>query len=581
MRNVLKKIISFFLVLCIFISSVLFCYVNTYADVWHDVGQGYGLGKIFETWEDPNKSVLDKIIDTFHYGFYGMVPSSDWLHRPTPLQAAQEELDKKVAEDTGKDQSEITEDDRKQWFNQNVSIVNNRMITTNNFNTVIKNYSNYIISQSGYRYLYTYDLLDHYQLYSDGNYYNALRRFVVLNQNDNYCILDWVGNIRLLPKDYADFVGVSYSGLYSDLTACQDFYLYDYDSWQYIPTDRFGTGYVYDSDLKEFVEGSAVPSWLRGSPLRDNSILRVANWPQFYWVNVNKKEVIKCYNTLADLKADTQGRSPYYITNTWNDFINSTTNYTIDNSNYNPVTYNEIINHNETIYNQTGDYPTIDEIIRWIEERRNPDPTPTPTPTPTPDPDNPLIDPDDPTPTPTHNPDDPNDFDPWHYPTVSGNGTDDDTDGWSFWDFLKGIIKALKAIAEGIAGIVSGIISWFTIDTEEISDHVTGVMNGTIPLPDSSGGVSSNSISDLLIPAERIKSIGAAFEGFSGSYYPKLTIKTPAIIKQYYPEEEIILLDFADWAMYFQIVRTLLEFSFWFAEIYYLISRIRPTISIV
>ena len=51
-------------------------------------------------------------------------------------------------------------------------------------------------------------------------------------------------------------------------------------------------------------------------------------------------------------------------------------------------------------------------------------------------------------------------------------------------------------------------------------------------------------------------------------------------LRQIYDEEEIVLLDFEEWASTFVIVRTLLEFSFWLAEIYYLLSKLRPVISI-
>ena len=612
MRNVLKKIISFFLVLCIFISSVLFCYVNTYADVWHDVGQGYGLGKIFETWEDPNKSVLDKIIDTFHYGFYGMVPSSDWLNRPTPLQAAQEELDKKVAEDTGKDQSEITEDDRKQWFNQNVSIVNNRMITTNNFNTVIKNYSNYIINHSQYYYAYTKQVEMYATLFPDGDMYRIFRNFIKEHQ-DSY-------RVNLLCFWRSDFDGSEWDynhneycfilfphnqpiALVEHRALAKEIQTSSYNSTAWVPLNRRdymnNVGiklYAYSVQKKELVEKDifdfCVPlAWQNGHPYGESNRFsgnfspvpqNVYNEFKNYNLTSGRIDTYKVFRTVDDMKSFNVGHPSYFITNNYTNFINNSGDtYTIDNSNVNKVTYGDIITYIDNHYEDEGDYPTDEDIKKWIDKRNTePEPTPTPTPTPTPGPDDPILDPDDPTPTPTPTPG-PDDYDPWRH-TVSGNGTGGDTDDWSFWDFLKGIINFLKGIVEGIGSILSAITDWFTVDTDQIKTHVSGVIDGSVPLPN---GVSYNGIVNEIIPVEDIKSIGKTFtdipDGFvPGTYYPKLTIKTPQIIRQFYDEEEIVLLDFEEWASTFVIVRTLLEFSFWLAEIYYLLSKLRPVITI-
>ena len=179
MRKILKKIIPFILVLCILFLSVSFCYVETYAlTPIEQIAQSYALGKVIESWEDPNKSILEKIEDTLHHGTFGFIPGPDFWNRPTPLEMTQQELDKKVAEDTGKDQSEVTEEDRKQWFNSNVTITDTSIKTSNNFNNYYKTIVNKYIESTGFYYLYTADIRKSVLSWSNGVQYNGIKRIV-------------------------------------------------------------------------------------------------------------------------------------------------------------------------------------------------------------------------------------------------------------------------------------------------------------------------------------------------------------------------------------------------------------------
>ena len=118
---------------------------------------------------------------------------------------------------------------------------------------------------------------------------------------------------------------------------------------------------------------------------------------------------------------------------------------------------------------------------------------------------------------------------------------------------------SIPQIIQGILDIPLDIIDWFTIDMDAIQDAVdinTFKHHNYIPYDDA-----ENLFRDFLTMEVE---------------YPKLTINTPTIIKQYYHEDIIVLLDFYDWKDTFFIVRAVLQFSFWLWEFCYLLGGIRP-----
>lgn len=65
------------------------------------------------------------------------------------------------------------------------------------------------------------------------------------------------------------------------------------------------------------------------------------------------------------------GNAPYYTTNTWNDFSNSTGDYTVDSNNVNTVTYNDIVNNNQNYYDDHGTYPNPTQTQEYINNTNN------------------------------------------------------------------------------------------------------------------------------------------------------------------------------------------------------------------
>lgn len=66
------------------------------------------------------------------------------------------------------------------------------------------------------------------------------------------------------------------------------------------------------------------------------------------------------------------GLQPYYYNNqVWNNFSQSSGDYTVGSGNVNTVTYGDTVTYIQDSYNQTGNYPDIDNVNNWIETTNN------------------------------------------------------------------------------------------------------------------------------------------------------------------------------------------------------------------
>lgn len=68
---------------------------------------------------------------------------------------------------------------------------------------------------------------------------------------------------------------------------------------------------------------------------------------------------------------------------------------------------------------------------------------------------------------------------------------------------------------------------------------------------------------------------------FSGeAEYPKIKIETPAILRPYYPQPEIVLLDFEDYKDYCLWARLLFRAAIWLAFVWHVVDLVTPRLRI-
>ncbi len=573
MNFLIKKIIPYILVLVIFITSICTCYYSVQASsagvLWLPaalvkIRSMYENSEMYQSWYQSNNFWTDTR-DAITTSLEKLGLPNNFARSINPMgdpwQEALIEYKKLCAKVKGKNASEVTDDEAREYVNNafiNCHFGDNNIEFSNDMNILLKNYAQDYIEASGIYPCYSYNLVDFLDKFSDGYFYNSLRRFI-LNHQDQYYV-GFVGyrkQVVLFEKNNNyKMVGSAQNVDRADVS------FYDYESWNNV--SRSTLTYSYDSTDHEFKPMTDYSIWFRYVANKQNCINpNPFGHSNCQWFTVARYDTSLRYTSLDLMKRESQGYSPYYITNTWNNFVNNQGDtYTIDNSNVNNVTYGDVNNY--ITNNYPDNPPDYDTIVKWIENQPNPSPTPTPTPgpdnpnptpTPTPGPDNPS-----PTPTPTPGP---NDYNPWGT-TVSGNGTGGDTDGWSFWDFLKNIFNALKNIGTAISNLLLGILDWFTIDTEAITTELASA---------------KFDIGEEFIPVEdfhaKLNEIGELT-----FYYPKLEINTPTIIKQYYEEDTIVLLDFKDWDWVFSKVRLILKFTLWFAYLYSVIRNFSPRLTL-
>lgn len=345
-------------------------------------------------------------------------------------------------------------------LNRDISIIGDTVQFGNDYKTLIKNYGNSIIENSGEYYAYTCDISKNVSGFTDQNKYNALKDFCEQYQSDNYIVnLNSLDYLVKMPKSEWNFVGGRTIDQY---TLGYNVSLYN-NNWQKPRFCDLPSGYIYQYNNGTYTQGSfysatQAETWLIAK--NDGICLMSNSWGGVRGAGVytyHKVETVKVYQTLNDLKATSVGEAPYYITSNWQDFTNSgNTTYTVDSSNYNPVTYGDIVAYNQQYYDDHSYYPTTNTTQEWIDNIEN-HPMPTPTPTPTP------------------NPQDPNGNGGG---SVSGNGSGNSGNIFDWISDLGSVLgNLIKNIGNLIVSLIDSLVSVITTITEKIPNLFGDLLN--------------------------------------------------------------------------------------------------------
>lgn len=126
--------------------------------------------------------------------------------------------------------------------------------------------------------------------------------------------------------------------------------------------------------------------------------------------------------------------------------------------------------------------------------------------------------------------------------------------------FLNTIIGLLRQILQAIKDILAFLKDFFILDPAVVKTHALDVIQN---IPAFDGFLPVVGYIDQLKGA------------FSDSYdYPKITMQTPDILVPYVGEQ-ILLIDFQDYAKYFLWVRTFLAFSISFGFVLWVVKQFK------
>ena len=597
----MKRILAFILSLIIFVSSCFYNPVEVYAkgisldlvndllDLKSNLKEAIGYDDIYDNdplWNKLRNTVSDSLekLGFPHYAATLLNPLTD------PVL----ELKKMYAEKNNKDQDSVSNKEAASYmFNilNDCDIHDNNIIFSDDMNIFLKNVAQDYIDSNRVYYGYSCDL-QYYVIPESGPVHNAIEDLKDL-QNNYYCYI-FTGfspdrcQLTCIPKNDYSLVADTYE---EPFHVGFRYHCQVYHNKTFSGPARNGNGTnegvinrVYQGE--EYNENYVIPNingcckaWLLDTKKSYRSdeynMLGTSWWSGRYNIRFASYGAIyeqMIYGSYGLFTSSQRGMPPYVITNNWNNFINNEGDYTLNIDNSNHTSYEYLRTWIEQYFTDHDRYPTSEEINNYITNNNqtiinNYYITPTPTPGPGG--------------TVSGNGSGGNTYVTNNYyvsgNVVPGSGNDPKT-GKGIWDFLTELVSKLgdliNTIASSIGDVISAlaalpgqIIDFFTIDGEQVSAAL------------SEATVSMNNLKNEVIPSEQIKSTLAPLN-ISEIYYPKLTIKTPAIIRQYYDEEEIILLDFEKWAKYFVVVRSLLVFSFWFAFIYYTLASVRPHVDI-
>lgn len=247
------------------------------------------------------------------------------------------------------------------------------------FSGDLKNYTQYCVNKyidnSGYKYGYSVDILKNTSLFANGDLYNAVKSVlenteydVVLFrdiQNVNSCKCVWFNNNIGLVLN-------SYDLLWYNVQP------YDSSNWNYSAINSI----EYNDNTKSFDRNyqSNITGFTNNFFLSKDYINGSYNLADYVSYSYNGSKIYKIYLSLTDFKNESVGVSPYYVTQYNGDFMsnNGNTTYTVDNSNYNPVTYGDIQEYVNSFNNNNNRYPTPTETQHYIDTYIPPDPTPLP-----------------------------------------------------------------------------------------------------------------------------------------------------------------------------------------------------------
>lgn len=274
--------------------------------------------------------------------------------------------------DSNTPESEVIENGTEYLVN-NISNSGNSYTFNDNSRNLLTYIANAYMNESGYKYVYSHNILNSVSSFSDGVYFSALRRLISNQQSNNYCFLcDGSNYVWCVPKssniccvlygyDHIPYVGV-----------------YNQETWVQYSTTNYGTLYEYhqqDNTVDEFVldeRGTSVALGklmvkdydIESNGMFDNYAIRNA----YQWfVSNGEVSVMKMYLSVADMKEGSQGVAPYYTTSNWSNFVSNSGNYTIDSSNSNNITYGDVTNYVNNYYTENNDYPNDNQVQNYID----------------------------------------------------------------------------------------------------------------------------------------------------------------------------------------------------------------------
>ena len=401
MKNAIKKRLIYIMTLVLTFVTITNAYcVPAKADVFTDANEAVGaLGRLIGVNSDVEENILREAfwqtIIPSGYIISPVIKAEGELMRKAWAKALNRKYgnsDKTASNLTQSDLNEIAQD-----FYQNISVTNNNITYNDNSKALLMDYIEEVENRTPYSYWYSRDISNLAMYFNYGPAFNKVRDLIRSKQDNFYCLYSSSSTDAVNAKYMFWFVPKNTDAQFVRYTGAWDAKkvgIASYQNWTWIVYQNGGTvscnqyvlndgSLVFEQYPNKHVDGISfigyeVPDstgWTTNGATNTNPC---------FLLNVDRHEQVLIWNTLNDMKQGSIGQQPYYISDSFNNFKNMSTSYTIDNSNVNKITYGDITSYVNNYYGTTGDYPTQPLIDIYINNN-----IPDADPTPTPNPDNP------------------------------------------------------------------------------------------------------------------------------------------------------------------------------------------------
>lgn len=424
----MKKYISLFLIICI-----MTCSINVHS--------------VFASSSVTSQQDIVRVSDTIIQGYEnllkyaGILVDTGIINTRSTLQFVKEQLVK-----LGFFQTTPTDQEVQDFFDDNITVSphsdshhNSDITYDQNVNTYIKNEINEIIQNSGYRYVYSLNFYPYYSHFMTPVQYNKLKNLVEANSNylccfapnSNYCV--FFENV----SDLGFWHNAQYD---NDLETC---HCNKYSNWASLNFSE-GITYSYNGQTEEWVQQNPLNgiNQVYTFCFQSDAVTQAFNnrFPYWFVVSGSRIKTYIEYSDFATFQASTVGMQPYYITDSYNNFNNTTGSYnttTTDNS----VTYSDVGNIVNNYYNDNGKYPTPDEIKIQIEIIQSGGGS---------------------------------------GGGDSGGGSGGSGDGSSIWDFLSRLGEVLGGLIKNLGNMLTSLIDSIVTIINDVIGKIPQVFNGLL-----------------------------------------------------------------------------------------------------
>ena len=279
----------------------------------------------------------------------------------------------------------------------------------------------------------------YYSAFGSPDQYNKLKNLIGDNKR-KFCIYAPNSGTCVIFDNESD-LGFYHSYTYSnDIELC---YSARYSTWQALNIGE-GVWYGWNGQNNEWEEKSGVNNNQQqySFVFQDDATIQNFNANFNYWFVISgsdTKQYIE-YSDFSTLQASSVGMQPYYITDSYNNFNNTTGSYNTTSTD-NSVTYSDVGNIVNNYYNDNGKYPTPDEIKIQIEIIQSGGGS---------------------------------------GGVDSGGGSGGSGDGSSIWDFLSRLGEVLGGLIKNLGNMLTSLIDSIVTIINDVIGKIPQVFNGLL-----------------------------------------------------------------------------------------------------